>query len=111
MQDDLWLTQFEAELAQAEAARRIGNEGMARVCARRAVGWMLGEYFLQQGILFSSPSAYERIKFFLGLSGISGQAQEVAEHFTLRLTPDHELPVQADLIAEARWLKRFLLED
>jgi hypothetical protein len=34
----------------------------------------------------------------------------VAGHFLIRITPEHELPVEVDLIAKARWLKTELLD-
>ncbi len=35
---------IEKELENAERARSNENEGMARVCARRAAGWAAEEY-------------------------------------------------------------------
>jgi hypothetical protein len=84
---------------------------MARVCARRAVGWVLGEYFQRRGLEFSDPSAYERVKFFQQLTDVPPETQRIAGHFNLRITTEHQLPVEADLIAEAEWLKEQLLGD
>jgi len=36
------------EFAQALRARQAGNEGRARVCARRAAGWAIAELFAEQ---------------------------------------------------------------
>lgn len=105
-----WLRHYTAELDRAHEARRSGNEGMARVCARRAVGWLLGEYFSRRGIRFQSPSAYERLKFLIGLDGVPDDVKRVAGHFTIRITPDHALPIDADLIQEAHWLREKLLD-
>jgi hypothetical protein len=33
-----WQERYQNELERGEQARRDGNEGMARVCARRAAG-------------------------------------------------------------------------
>jgi hypothetical protein len=105
-----WLRNYTAELDRAEEARRSGNEGMARVCARRAVGWLLGEYFSRREIHFQNPSAYERLKFLIELDGVPDDIKQVAGHFTIRITPDHALPIDADLIQEARWLREKLLD-
>jgi hypothetical protein len=104
-----WLEHYTAELKHAEEARAKGNEGMARVCARRAVGWVLGEYFERRGMAVNSPSAYERVQMLMDLLDTPAEVREAAGHFRARVTPEHELPVEADLIAEARWLKGELL--
>ncbi len=102
---------FETELNRAETARAANNEGMARVCARRAAGMVANAYLLRRG-LPSSPgsSAYDSLRYLVTLPALPDGVQSIAGHFLLRITPDHTLPVQADLIAEARWLARQLLD-
>lgn len=104
-----WVIKFEAELAQAQAARQLGNEGMARVCARRAAGLVSREYLQRQGVPLSGSSAYDHIRSLSILPGLTPEVQEVTGHFLLRITPEHNLPVDADLIAEVVWLKDKLL--
>jgi hypothetical protein len=104
-----WQVRFSEELRQAEAARAAGNEGMARVCARRAAGIAAGEYLRRHGLSLSNPSAYARLKFLTQLPQTPPVVQEVINHFLLRINPDRSLPIQADLIAEARWLANELL--
>lgn len=111
MKDSLnWDDQFQVELNQAWNARAEGNEGKARVCARRAAGIIIGEFFRRQGKIQPGPSAYERLKFLRQQPGISREIREVAGHFLVRITPEYELPIEADLIAEAIWLRSELLE-
>ena len=107
-----WQVDFERELAQAKAARQTGNEGMARVCARRAAGIVAGEYLHRHEPTSVSPGpgAYDRLKYLASLPEISSPVREVAQHFLLRVTTDWALPVEADLIAEATWLKEALLD-
>jgi hypothetical protein len=102
--------QIQAELEQAESARAAGNEGMARVCARRAVGIAVGEYNMRNGLSYSSSSAYDRLRFLSQSDAVSRDIREMAEHFLVRVAPDHSLPVEVDLIADARWLIDKLLE-
>lgn len=110
MTNNQWQLQFDAEIQQAETARQAGNEGMARVCARRAVGWVVGEFLRRQSITFESPSAYERLRVLVQIPDVRPDVKEVAGHFLVRITPKHELPIDADLIDEAHWLKNTLLE-
>jgi hypothetical protein len=104
-----WQATFNAEIQQAEQARAAGNEGMARVCARRAAGALVGEYFKRQGIEVDTPSAYDRLRYLSELPGVSPQTSQTAALLLTRLTPEHTLPVDADLIAEARFLRQELL--
>jgi len=106
---DTWRIKFEAEIRQAESARTAGNEGMARVCARRAAGHILREYYARRGLPRNGPSAYDQILALEQLPDVPEQVREVARHFLVRITPEHSLPVEADLIAEARWLAETLL--
>lgn len=105
-----WENQLQNELHQADTARAAGNEGMARVCARRAAGIIIGEFFRRRGGIQPGPSAYDRLKFLRQQSEISQKVRQVAEHFLVRITPEYELPVEADLIAEARWMQSELLD-
>ena len=111
--DDDWKTTYEAEIQQAEQARLMGNEGMARVCARRAAGALVGEYFKRQGVRLGidqdSTSADDRLRYLSKLPGISPQVAQAADLLLRRVTEEYNLPVEADLIAEARWLRQELL--
>jgi hypothetical protein len=104
-----WRARFDKEINQAETARLDGNEGKARVCARRAAGVVVHEYLRRQGTELSNPSAYILLKAFLQFPQKTPAIREIVGHFLLRITPDHDLPVDADLIAEARWLAEELM--
>lgn len=97
------------ELQTAEIARADEKEGKARVCARRAAGIAIGEYFQRLGIQPVGSSAYDRLRALLTLPGISPAVEEVCQHLLVRVTPDHTLPVEADLVSETRWLVHELL--
>ncbi|GEM_PF-193394 len=97
-------SRIQAELARAEKARAAGNEGQARVCARRAAGIAIGEYLKLRGLPIPGPSAYERLKYLCEIDDVSLLVQEAAQHLLLRVTPEFTLPVDVDLIAKARWL-------
>ena len=109
--DRTWEIEFEKELAQAQAARMVGNEGRARVCARRAAGIVAGEYFTRLDLPSPGPSAIDRLRSLVSLAGLPDDVYQIAGHFLLRITTDWALPVRADLIAEARWLANKLLTE
>ncbi len=109
-----WKIRLVHELATADQARNRSNEGMARVCARRAAGVVIAEYLRQAGLQARKPSAIEQLRMFAALPEgslpqINEKARTIAGHFLLHLDEEHHLPVDADLVAEARWLAEWLL--
>lgn len=108
---DDWKTQFETEIEQAESARQTGNEGMARVCARRAAGIVAGQYLIIRGLPVPGPSAVDRLNSVAVLPDTTPEIRETIRHLLIRVTPEHRLPIEADLIADARLLKDHLLTD
>lgn len=111
MKTSQWQIQMQSELRRAEEARRVGNEGMARVCARRAAGAVAGEYLSRRGITASGPSAYDRLRYLNTLPDLPEPVNEVIGHFLTRITPEHTLPIEADLLADVTWLARTLLDE
>ena len=107
--DDDWHEIFDSELARAETARASGNEGQARVCARRAAGIVVREYIARHNLRPAGSSAYDLLRYMVSLPGLAPVVYPVVEHFLVRITTDHTLPIQADLIEDARWLAKELL--
>ncbi len=103
-----WETRFEAELRAAEAARAAGNEGKARVCARRAAGIAIGEFLRRQECPAPSPSAYDRLRFVADHPALPPAARRIVAHLVLRVDENFQLPEEIDLIAEARALPAVL---
>jgi len=102
-----WQAEVEAEFEKAEQARARGNEGQARVCARRAAGIAIREYLTRRGIRPPSASAYDLLNLLKNDSSLSPDLRRIADHLTLRVTEEFKMPVEADLVAEAR---KFCLE-
>jgi hypothetical protein len=84
---------------------------MARVCARRAAGAVVGEYLKRKGIEPRSRSAYDHLRALAALPDIDREVLEAAERLLVRITPEHTLPVEADLLEEARRLRNRLLDE
>ena len=103
-----WRTGFEAEIARAEAARAKKNEGQARVCARRAAGIVLREYFTRTGIPVPSPSAMDLLNLLAEQPHLSPDVERAVTLLTLRVDETFKLPADADLIVEARKLSELL---
>ena len=102
------------EIKSAVAAREAGNEGKARVCARRAVGWAIKEYLREQNETLVTSSAYEFIKYLRNQPDTRADMRQVLDHFLQRVekdSPDEDSywPLEVDLIDEAKWVITKLL--
>ncbi len=103
MQPDLRQS-IETELENAVRARAEGNEGRARVCARRAAGLAGRIYLSQHGVRLRSNSAYDILKVLADISSLPPELRTAAERLTLRVNEEFSLPPDIDLIAEAKKL-------
>jgi len=106
-----WQSEIQAEFEKAEQARLRGNEGQARVCARRAAGIAIREHLTRRGIRPPSVSAYDLLNLIKDDPELAHRPdlQRIAEHLTVRVTEEFKLPVEADLVAEARTFCQQLL--
>jgi hypothetical protein len=105
-----WQIQIQNEFKRAEEARARGNEGQARVCARRAAGIAIREYLTRRGVRPQSTSAYDLLNLIKEETHLPADLKLIADHLTLRVTEEFKLPVDADLVAEARRLCDELLK-
>jgi len=105
-----WQEKLQKEFDMAEQARANNNEGQARVCARRAAGIAVREYLTRKGTRPRSTSAYDLLNLIKDDPLLSSDLILIADHLTLRVTEEFKLPVDADLIAEARTLCNELLQ-
>ncbi|HJX81847.1 MAG TPA: hypothetical protein VJ248_07435 [Candidatus Udaeobacter sp.] len=101
---------MQIEFDRAVQARARGNEGQARVCARRAAGIAIREHLKRQGRRPPSSSAYDLLNLIKDDPHLSPDLKQIAEHLTLRVTEEFKLPVDADLVAEARTFCEELLK-
>ncbi len=106
-----WQTEIQAEFEKASGARARGNEGQARVCARRAAGIAVREYLRRQDIRPPSVSAYDLLNLLKEDARLSPSLRRIADHLTLRVTEEFKLPVNLDLVAEARKFCEDLLKE
>ena len=95
---------IEAELEKAELARQAGNEGKARVCARRAAGSAARAFLTRHAVHLSDASAFAALQALAEFSGLAPDLRIAALHLTMRLTEAFTLLVDADLISDARKL-------
>ena len=97
-----WSSEIQAEFERAGQARARGNEGQARVCARRAAGIAAREYLTRRGERVRTPSAYDLLNLLKDDPHLSPDLKRIADHLTLRVNEEFKLPASVDLVAEAR---------
>ena len=88
----------------AQRARLSGNEGRARVCARRAAGMEARDFLTRRGVRLRSMNALEALRRLEQVPGLAPDLRSAAAHLTLRVSEEFTLPVDVDLLAEARRL-------
>lgn len=106
-----WQQQIETELEKAGQARSQGKEGQARVCARRAAGIAIREYYSRKGFALQSTSALDLLNQLRVDKHRSQQLTPLIDHLMLRVGKDFELPTGIDLVKEARLFCAKLLPD
>ena len=91
-----------AEFTQALRARQAGNEGRARVCARRAAGWALAELFAEQASAEEGRDALRMLAWLENHSQAPMGLREAAGRLTTRLEPGFIFPHPQDPLEDAR---------
>lgn len=104
-----WKNQLNEEFTMAENARLAGNLGQMRVCARRAAGIAIREYLTERGIKPPSVSAYDLLKVLEEMDETPADLRQASAYLRLRVTEDFRLPVDVDLVAEAKKICAALL--
>lgn len=96
--------QVESELARAEKAHLEGLEGRARVCARRAAGFILRVYAQPYLDSPQPTNAYDLLQVVRDTPRFPGEVRRIAGLLLTRVNEDFELPDHTDLVAETRRL-------
>jgi hypothetical protein len=101
--------QIQEELLLAKQSREEGNEGRARVCARRAAGAAAQGFLLQAGFGDQLGNVLESLQAMKGAMTLPERVEKAIDCLLLKVDPDHNLPLDVDLISEAEKVIQFLL--
>jgi hypothetical protein len=102
-------SEIRGEMELADASRADGNEGRARVCARRAAG-MAARDFLSKHQQKPKKAAQDRLnensiyvalQELVNFPGLAPELKSAAIYLTMRVSPEFQLPNGINLIAEA----------
>lgn len=97
------------ELENAEEARQAGNEGRARVCARRAAGWAVWIYRRQFEDAPDDENALRNLSWLLE-NHPEDAIQQAAARLIARVGKDFRLPHAQDPLVDAGLIITRLLE-
>lgn len=100
---------IQSELNVGKDARAAGNEGRARVHARRAAGEAARMY---RTVYFASGrhlNAFRHLQHIAVDINLPGDLRAAAARLTERVRPDHTLPHAEDPLDDARMLAAALL--
>ena len=100
--------QIQEELLLAKQSRMEGNEGRARVCARRAAGAAVLDHLNLSGKDIRSENVYQILKSFRRTEGLPDRVRKALDHLVQRVDHEHQLPSDVDLIQEANILINYL---
>jgi len=96
------------EIELAGRFRREGNEGRARVCARRAAGWAIRPTFRQATGRTPPGDVVALLRWYRDLPEAPPALRLAAGRLAVSVTTDHELPHEEDPLEDARELVRGL---
>lgn len=90
------------ELINAKKHRDEKNEGKSRVCARRAVGFAISAYYAENSLRVGEMNAMSLIRSLRNEPGLPGHVEQALDALVMRVSPDHDLPDEVDLISSAQ---------
>ena len=93
---------IEQELAAGEAAWRDGNEGKARVCARRAVALATETWRARLSLPPWRGDTMEHLRQIQQDASFPGPVREAAERLSTTVTKRHLAPFTTDPVGDAR---------
>jgi hypothetical protein len=100
--------QVREELLLAKQSRLEGNEGRARVCARRAAGAAVKLFLDQKGLISKSESALQALIIFKDQADLPDRIQDALTWLVMRVSQEYKLPGGVDLINEAEIVLEYL---
>lgn len=105
------ITQIEKEFAAARYARENGNEGMARVCARRAAGIAIGCWLEDNPREGWGTDALGRLRSVRLDESMPKDVRDAAMRLTTKVTQQFESQFTTDPIEDSKAIVNHLLHE
>jgi hypothetical protein len=102
---------IESELTHAREAPAAGQPGKARVCARRAAGWAIREWYRRLGGAGWRGDALKQLARLRDDERAPEAVRQAAARLTTKVDEHHHVPFDADPLEDAQTLIAFASED
>ena len=106
-----WQEQIKQELAKATDGLHNGNDGLARVCARRAVAVATQHWNEQRNLLAWQGDAMHQLRKIQEHTIFPLPIREAAQRLLTKVTEQAHSPMTTDPIADARIILNHLNSD
>ena len=103
-----WQEQIEQELGQAASGLREKNDGLARVCARRAVGLAVQAWIERSGVRTWPADVMNQLRKIQQQEAFPLEMREAAQRLLTKITQRDQAPLSTDPIADARLILKHL---
>jgi hypothetical protein len=99
---------IEAELRQARLAQQSGNPGRARVCARRAAGMAIREFYRKREQAGWGGDALKQLQRLSEDESAPDEIRQAAVRLTTKVDENHQLPFTEDPVEDAQEIIGFV---
>ena len=96
-----WREQIEQELVKASEGLKNGNDGLARVCVRRAVAIASQHWAEQRNLPAWQGDAMHQLRQIQGETTFPYSVREAAQRLLTKVTEQAKSPMTTDPIADA----------
>lgn len=101
-----YLEQIKKELASAQNALSVGNDGKARVCARRAAGQAITWYLTKFPEKKFGNDAVTQLRFLMNETSFPQEVRDAAVRLTTKISERFTYPFSTDPIEDAHVIIR-----
>lgn len=102
------LDQIKKELTNAQNALSVGNDGKARVCARRAAGQAISWYLKKFPEKKCGNDAVTQLRFITNDTSFSQEVRDAAVRLTTKISERFTYPFSTDPIEDARLVINYI---
>ena len=103
-----WQEQIEQEFAKASEGLKNGNDGLARVCARRAVALASQHWAEQHNLPAWQGDGMHQLRQIQGEITFPLSVREAAQRLLTKVTEQAHLPMTTNPITDARIILDYL---
>ena len=109
------IEQIEKELSTARDALKVGNDGKARVCARRATGQAITWYLTKFPEKKWGSDAVTQLRFLTNDTSFSQEVRDAAIRLTTKISERFTYPFSTNPIEDAqliiRWIESVMISN